>query len=432
MAAPKGRQQSEELGLQVQQSLYSEGGTWYQNPKDFPCAFHDGEGYVIVESREHWESLQVKPADGGTFFAVGKKTNVRGGSIKGLSEYVRHDAPTKGTPTPPEPEFPLPAVREVPAVREDPWSTEKIARLAADLLWEPEQLQEILDDLTEKGQVIFYGPPGTGKTYVARALARHCRLHGGDFDIVQFHPSYSYEDFVEGYRPRLIKGHPGFELVSGPLMRIAEKARGNQDAFFILVIDELNRGNVAKVFGELYFLLEYRDEEVRLQYGGDRPGFSLPPNLWFICTMNTADRSIALMDAALRRRFFFAPFFPDEPPIRGLLRRWLEREGQDTLAADLIDTANKRLDRDMGIGPSYFMSGETLDESRVRRIWRRSVLPYIEEQFFGDADKLSEFTLDRLKLSLKGPVPAAGEETGDKSNESGDSTRNDNVIIDPS
>ena len=320
----------------------------------------------------------------------------------------------------------------LPAVKQDPWSTEKIARLAADLLWEPEQLQEILDDLTEKGQVIFYGPPGTGKTYVARALARHCRLHGGDFDIVQFHPSYSYEDFVEGYRPRLINGQPGFELVSGPLLRIAEKARENHDAFFILVIDELNRGNVAKVFGELYFLLEYRGEEVRLQYGGDRPGFSLPPNLWFICTMNTADRSIALMDAALRRRFFFAPFFPDEPPIRGLLRRWLEREGQDTLAADLVDTANKRLDRDMGIGPSYFMSGETLDESRVRRIWRRSVLPYIEEQFFGDADKLSEFTVDRLKLSLKGPVPAAGEETGDNSNESGDSTRNDNVIIDPS
>ena len=319
-----------------------------------------------------------------------------------------------------------------PPGREDPWSTDKIAHLAADLLWEPEQLQEILDDLTEKGQVIFYGPPGTGKTYVACALARHCRLHGGDFDIVQFHPSYSYEDFVEGYRPRLINGQPGFELVSGPLMRIAEKARENPDAFFILVIDELNRGNVAKVFGELYFLLEYRGEEVRLQYGGDRPGFSLPRNLWFICTMNTADRSIALMDAALRRRFFFAPFFPDESPIRGLLRRWLEREGQDTLAADLVDTANERLDRDMGIGPSYFMSGETLDEGRVRRIWRRSVLPYIEEQFFGDADKLSEFTVDRLKLSLRGPVPAAGEETGDNSKESGDSTRNDNAIIDPS
>ena len=99
-------------------------------------------------------------------------------------------------------------------------------------------------------------------------------------------------------------------MVKGPLRRIADKARENPNATFILIIDELNRGNVAKVFGELYFLLEYRNEEVRLQYGGDGEGFSLPNNLWFICTMNTADRSIALMDAALRRRFYFAPFLP--------------------------------------------------------------------------------------------------------------------------
>ena len=89
------------------------------------------------------------------------------------------------------------------------------------------------------------------------------------FEIVQFHPSYSYEDFVEGFRPKLIGGQPGFEIVPGPLKRIAEKAKNNPNATFILVIDELNRGNVAKVFGELYFLLEYRDEAVRLQYGGE-------------------------------------------------------------------------------------------------------------------------------------------------------------------
>ena len=166
------------------------------------------------------------------------------------------------------------------------------------------------------------------------------------------------------------------------------------------------------MFGELYFLLEYRDEEVRLQYGGDDEGFSLPDNLWFICTMNTADRSIALMDAALRRRFYFARFFPDKPPIEGLLRRWLEREGQDTLAANLVDEANKKLDRDMGIGPSYFMrGGQTLDESRVGRIWERAVIPYIEEQFFGDEDKIAEFAFDRLKRQLAGPTPT-GEASG--------------------
>ena len=288
---------------------------------------------------------------------------------------------------------------------EDPWSPANISALAGELLWEPEQLQEIVDDLREKRQVIFYGPPGTGKTYVARAIARQCRCNGGNFEIVQFHPSYSYEDFVEGFRPRQIDGQPGFDLVSGPLLRIAEEARNNSEATFMLVIDELNRGNVAKVFGELYFLLEYRDEDVRLQYGAGRAAFSLPSNLWFICTMNTADRSIALMDTALRRRFYFAPFFPDEAPIKGLLGRWLIREGEDSWAADLVDAANAKLERDMGIGPSYFMGGGgALDPSRVQRIWKRSVLPYIEEQFFGDAAKLAEFDITRLTRLLAGPT----------------------------
>ena len=296
-------------------------------------------------------------------------------------------------PGPPPPPSPPPP--------EDPWSPANIAVLAEELLWEQEYLQEIIDDLKEKRQVIFYGPPGTGKTYVAREIARQCELNGGDFEIVQFHPSYSYEDFVEGFRPRLHNGQPGFDLVDGPLRRIAEQAKANPDATFILVIDELNRGNVAKVFGELYFLLEYRDEAVRLQYGGDDKGFSLPSNLWFICTMNTADRSIALMDAALRRRFYFAPFFPDEPPIKGLLRQWLEKHDQaNTWVAGLVDKANENLNRDAGIGPSYFMGGGTLDETRVRRIWKRAVLPYVEEQCFGDDAKLREFDFDRLKGQL--------------------------------
>ena len=328
-----------------------------------------------------------------TVFNVSKHIEEIEGLINGDTPWTTFNGNENPTPPPPP---------------TDPWSPSNITALAQDLLWQPNHLQEIIQDLQEKRQVIFYGPPGTGKTYVAREIAKQCRLNGGDFEIVQFHPSYSYEDFVEGYRPTLTdNGQAAFKLVSGPLRRIAQKASDNPNATFILIIDELNRGNVAKVFGELYFLLEYRDEEVRLQYGGDGQGFSLPKNLWFICTMNTADRSIALMDAALRRRFYFAPFFPNEPPIAGLLRRWLVRENQDTLAADLVDAANKKLERDMGIGPSYFMqSGETLDENRVRRIWDRAVIPYIEEQFFGDADKLAEFAFDRLKRQLAGQTPA--------------------------
>ena len=277
--------------------------------------------------------------------------------------------------------------------------------LAAQLLWEPHQLEEIVADLEDKKQMIFYGPPGTGKTFVARAIAAEYKRAGGDFEIVQFHPSYSYEDFVEGYRPTLSDaGQPGFTLTQGPLRRIAEEAEAHGNATYVLVIDELNRGNVAKVFGELYFLLEYREEAINLQYG--REPFRLPDNLLFICTMNTADRSIALMDAALRRRFYFAPFFPNEPPIEGLLRRYLDEHSPEMTAhvAGLVDRANALLDRDAAIGPSYFMRRD-LDEDRVRRIWNRAVIPYVEEQCFGDDDKLKQLQYE--SLTQQAEVPAA-------------------------
>ena len=254
----------------------------------------------------------------------------------------------------------------------------------------------------DKRQAIFQGPPGTGKTYVAKRIAEHCRDHGGDFKIVQFHPSYSYEDFVEGFRPTLTDGgQAAFELTPGPLRLIAEQAAAKPDATFILVIDEINRGNVAKILGELYFLLEYRGDKVNLQYSNE--GFSLPKNLWFIGTMNTTDRSIALVDAALRRRFYFFGFFPDEPPVKGLLRRWLDKNNPDLIwVADLVARANGKLgDRHMGIGPSHFMKDDPpLDEDRVRFIWEQAVIPYIEEQSFGDEARLKEFAYDQLKREL--------------------------------
>ena len=219
---------------------------------------------------------------------------------------------------------------------------------------------------------------------------------------MQFHPSYTYEDFVEGFRPFLTEaGQAGYELAPGPLRRMAEQAEANSKATFILVIDEINRGNVAKVLGELYFLLEYRDEAVNLQYS--REPFQLPKNLWLIGTMNTTDRSIALVDAALRRRFYFFGFYPDEPPIEGLLRRWLEKNYDQAIwVADLVDAANGKLgDRHLGIGPSHFMQKDPpLEEARVRFIWEQAVLPYIEEQFFGDAARVKEFGYDQLISEL--------------------------------
>lgn len=283
--------------------------------------------------------------------------------------------------------------------------------LATELMWEPDRLHMVIRGLEDKGQVIFQGPPGTGKTFVARRIAQWYQQQGGDFRIVQFHPSYSYEDFVEGYRPvRNPDGQVGYDLIPGPLRLMADQARRKPDAKFILVIDEINRGEVAKILGELYFLLEYRDEGVDLQYSHD--SFRLPRNLWFIGTMNTTDRSIALVDAALRRRFYFFGFYPDEPPVQALLRRWLRENNREALwVADLVDAANRKLsDRHLGIGPSHFMKKDPpLDEARVRFIWEQAVMPYIEEQCFGDAGRLREFAYDRLMAEVNAAaVPSNG------------------------
>ena len=179
-------------------------------------------------------------------------------------------------------------------------------------------LQEIEALLDEKRQVIFQGPPGTGKTYVAQKLARHIAGSEERVTLVQLHPSYAYEDFVQGFRPTLKDGRAVFELKDGPLLKAAKLARKGPGEKHFLVIDEINRGNLAKVLGELYFLLEYRDEKISLQYQGESDErFSLPPNLYIIGTMNTADRSIALVDLALRRRFYFVELHPDEEPVKG-------------------------------------------------------------------------------------------------------------------
>lgn len=279
--------------------------------------------------------------------------------------------------------------------------------LAGRLLLDAWFLEEVVELLKDKKQVIFYGPPGTGKTYIARELAN--QLGHGRVAKVQFHPSFTYEDFIEGFRPRIKDGVSGFHLVSGLLKRIAAQASADPGRTHVLLIDEINRGNVAKVFGELYYLLEYRDEELNLQYSEE--AFSLPVNLWIIGTMNTADRSIALVDSALRRRFHFVPFFPDEPPIEGLLGRWLSRHKPDLLwIAAVVDRANSLLgDRHMAIGPSHFMR-PNLDAIWIERIWKYSVLPYLEEQFFGEPAQVKRFELARLRESSEEP---GGDEISD-------------------
>lgn len=278
-----------------------------------------------------------------------------------------------------------------------------LAALADSLFLPHDFFQEIHALLKEKKQVIFQGPPGTGKTFVAKKLAEHLAGSKDRVTLVQFHPSYDYVDFVQGYRPALMdNGQPGFKLQDGPLLRAAKNAAEDESgAKHFLIIDEINRGNLAKVFGELYFLLEYRNEKIKLQYSDAE--FSLPDNLYIIGTMNTADRSIAMVDLALRRRFYFVEFHPDKDPIKGLLHRYLEKNPPAVDWVDpVVDEANRRLSNEphAAIGPSHFMK-ENLDEDRVRRIWKYGVLPYIEERLFGQGEeRLAEFDLDTLRRAV--------------------------------
>jgi 5-methylcytosine-specific restriction enzyme B len=276
-----------------------------------------------------------------------------------------------------------------------------VEKAATELHVSVEFLREVVELLREKKQIILYGPPGTGKTYLARRLAR--ALVNEDearYRLVQFHPSYSYEDFFEGYRPDVdADGQLTYQLQQGPFAQIVEAAEASPAAEHVMIIDEINRANLPKVFGELLFLLEYRDEPAYTQYRPTEP-FTVPKKLYLIGTMNTADRSIALVDAALRRRFHFVGFFPHEGEVAGLLRRWLEAEGGPTWVADLLDQVNDELRRDLGgphlqIGPSYFMV-DGLDETKLERIWRYSIHPYIEEQLFGQQDRIDTYRFDAV------------------------------------
>lgn len=277
--------------------------------------------------------------------------------------------------------------------------------LAAKLYVSTDFIESVLELLEEKRQLIFYGPPGTGKTYIARALARF--VSGDDperVEVVQFHPSYSYEDFVQGYRPRPSAGGGlTYELVDGPLLRLARRAQAAPQRIHVLLVDEINRGNLPRIFGELLYLLEYRDDRISLMYGDER--FALPGNLWMIGTMNTADRSIGLIDAALRRRFHFKALFPGRAPLERLLDDWLSDHSPAMRpVARYVDELNRLLRERFGehlqVGHSYFMRSE-LDEQRLERIWEVDILPFLEDQLFGQEGELKRFTLASIRDQLE-------------------------------
>lgn len=314
-----------------------------------------------------------------------------------------------------EPESVLAAYLDDPIEEPGPEEpTYTVEQLIHETLMDQEDVDELIELLEDKGQAVLYGPPGTGKTWLAERFAKFF-TNGGETKTVQFHPSYGYEDFIEGIRPRIDREtrQPVYVVEPGVFRRFCDMARRRKDQRFVLVVDEINRGNLPRIFGELLYLLERRGEQVELPVSGK--AFSVPENVYLLGTMNTADHSIALVDVALRRRFHFKALRPDV----SLLRTWLKREVPDmVVAADLLQQLNDELekegiDENLRIGHSHFMH-PALDESVLERVWKHSIVPTLEEYFYGKPKKLDRFTWERfVDADIFESAEAASEDDGD-------------------
>ena len=267
---------------------------------------------------------------------------------------------------------------------------------------------EIIARLKRKKALILQGPPGVGKTFVARRLA-FAMMGMKDVSrvaIVQLHPSYGYEDFVQGFRPT----RTGLERRDGVFYQFVRLARNDPDRDWFFIIDEINRGNLAKIFGELLMLIEAdkrgSEHAIPLTYS-ESPDetFFLPANLYFIGTMNTADRSLAMVVYALRRRFAFETLDPamDSPTFATWLK---ERKASDALIARIrakIGSLNEVItnERDLGsrfrIGHSFFCppDGHTPDEAWYREVIAGEIQPLLEE-YFDSPDRVEKLVAELL------------------------------------
>jgi MoxR-like ATPase len=300
-----------------------------------------------------------------------------------------------------------------------------LKHLASRILMSLDETREIEALSRYKQQLIFEGPPGSGKTYVADLVARYLTGnsldpkvdHNEQIEIVQFHQSYDYEDFVQGIRPRTDPDTKQirYDVVDGIFLEMCQRAAADPDRTYVLIIDEINRGNVSRIFGELLMLLEYRGKRVRLPYGSSDGSeaqryLRIPDNLILIGTMNSTDRSLAMIDYALRRRFFFYRMLPVVHGRAPVFERWLAT--QETLSPGdhrrllerfiaLNQEVSKEHSPDFQIGHSYFMQDEIGTETALRRIWTWSLRPLLQEYFHGSRE--TETLLAQFEQLVLGP-----------------------------
>jgi len=273
-----------------------------------------------------------------------------------------------------------------------------------EVFMEPEHLTALKALLTNKKNIILQGAPGVGKTFSARRLAYAMTGFRDDscIEMVQFHQNYSYEDFIMGYRPAK---NGGFELRNGVFYKFCMEARNNPDKDYFFIIDEINRGNLSRIFGELLMLIErdYRGTELRMAYTDEL--FSVPERVYIIGMMNTADRSLAMIDYALRRRFSFFTMAPGfgTAGFRAEIARHSDSRVQKIVEAimELNDriAADDSLGKGFCIGHSYFCN-QPDNDTWIENVVRFDILPMLEEYWFDDKDKYQKESarlLDILK-----------------------------------
>lgn len=253
--------------------------------------------------------------------------------------------------------------------------------------------KKYLKILLLKKQLIFQGAPGTGKSFLAEIFTKYITDNQlSQYEIIQFHPSYSYEDFVQGYRPI---DFGKFIIKDGVFVEICNKARQKPQHKFVIFVDEINRGNISKIFGELLFLLEYREKNARLTYTPDKY-FSIPSNLYIIGTMNTADRSLAMVDYALRRRFAFITLKTDYNIISKILNEQNCNLDINKLTGN-VQNINKAIEKNLSlgkgfeIGHSYFIKQNDLDLEKLEYLWDYEICPLLEEYYFDDISEVEKF-----------------------------------------